>query len=307
LNPAPIVEFARPTPAYLVAIDGGGTGTRARLQDAAGRTLGEGQAGPSGLSQGVEQGWRHVLQAAHAAWHAAGFRGPLPLRDTALGCGLAGAGVQAQAAAFLAGNPGFAHCALHSDAVTQLWGAFGGRPGIVVAAGTGSVAMAAWADGSTHQCGGWGFPVGDEGGGARLGLHAMRHAHQVLDGRAAASPLSAAVMARCGTDAAALLGWCAGAGQQAWAQLAPLLFDAAEAGDTVAAALLDAAASELARLAHALQPDGAAPLPVVVSGSIGERLAPRWTAALRARCAAPVGDSADGAMQLLRAALAGQS
>ncbi|MDE1929779.1 MAG: hypothetical protein KGI36_21565, partial [Burkholderiales bacterium] len=59
---APPARAARPA-AYLVGVDGGGTGTRACLQDAAGRTLGRGTAGPSGLSQGIEQAWRHVEAA----------------------------------------------------------------------------------------------------------------------------------------------------------------------------------------------------------------------------------------------------
>jgi hypothetical protein len=46
------------------------------------------------------------------------------------------------------------------------------------------------------------------------------------------------------------------------------------------------------------------PLPVVVRGSVGERLAPLWPAALRERCVAPAGDSADGALRLLRQAMA---
>jgi N-acetylglucosamine-6-phosphate deacetylase len=41
----------------------------------------------------------------------------------------------------------------------------------------------------------------------------------------------------------------------------------------------------------------------VVRGSVGERLLSRWPAALRARCVSPAGDSADGALALLRAAL----
>jgi glucosamine kinase len=56
-------------------------------------------------------------------------------------------------------------------------------------------------------------------------------------------------------------------------------------------------------MVHALEAPGTAPLPVVVRGSIGERLVPRWPAPLRARCVAPAGDSADGALALLRAAL----
>jgi glucosamine kinase len=267
------------------------------LQDAAGRTLGEGQAGPSGLSQGVEQAWRHVQLAIAAAFAEAGLRAAVPAQIS-LGLGLAGAGVAAQYAAFMSANPGYAPCVLVNDGVTQLLGAHAGGPGLVVAAGTGSVAALRDAQGRTQQAGGWGFPVGDEGSGAWLGLHAMRHAQRVLDGRALASPLSRAMFEQAGPDAAALLAGCAGAGQAAGASLAPLVFVAAEAGDATASALLQQAADDLARLVHAL--DAGRPLlPIAMRGSVGERLVARWPEALRARVVQPAGDSCDGALRLL--------
>ena len=162
---------------YVAGVDGGGTGTRVRLQGWAGptpkraphRTLGQGEAGPSGLGQGAEPAWRHVMQALAAAFQHAGLP-PSPPADIALGLGLAGAGVAAQRAAFLQADPGFALCVLDNDGVTQLLGAHGGAAGIVVAAGTGSVAAACDEAGHVRQCGGWGHPVGDEGSGAWLGL-----------------------------------------------------------------------------------------------------------------------------------------
>lgn len=49
------------------------------------------------------------------------------------------------------------------DAVIAHAGALGGKPGVVVIAGTGSVAYARFADGTTHVEGGWGYVFGDEG------------------------------------------------------------------------------------------------------------------------------------------------
>ena len=236
---------------WRVGVDGGGTGTRVRLQAADGSTVGCGSAGPSGLGQGVAQAWHHVEQAVAAAFDAAGLAPALP-GETALGLGLAGAGVPSQRAAFLAADPGYALCLLETDATTQLIGVHGGQPGIVIACGTGSVGAVRAVDGSMRQVGGWGFPVGDEGGGAWLGLRAMQQAQAVLDGRSPAAALSAAVLAVVGTDAAALLAWCARAGQGSYAMLAPLVFNAAEAGDPLAAVLLDQAAAELARLVAAI-------------------------------------------------------
>ncbi|MET0207713.1 MAG: BadF/BadG/BcrA/BcrD ATPase family protein, partial [Burkholderiaceae bacterium] len=264
------------------------------------------QAGPSGLGQGVAQAWRHIEQALAAAFATAGL--PMAPRDSiALGLGLAGASVAEQRAAFLGADPGYACCVLDTDAVTQLIGAHGGRPGLVVAAGTGSVAAARYADGRVRLAGGWGFPVGDEGSGAWMGLRAMRHAQAVLDGRESAGAMATAVLAATGPDAQAVQAWCARAGQHAYAQLAPAVFAAAAQGDARAEALLQSAADALAALVPALQAESGALLPLVVRGSIGEALAPRWPAALRARLVSPQGDSADGALHLLRLARAGQA
>jgi glucosamine kinase len=286
---------------WRVGIDGGGSGTRARLQTRSGNVVGQGAAGPSGLSQGVEQAWRHVQAAVAAAFGDAGLALPPPA-EVALGLGLAGAGVPSQHAAFLAQDPGYACCVLDTDAATLLLGAHAGQPGIVVAAGTGSVAARRDAAGNVQQAGGWGFPVGDEGSGAWLGLRAMQAAQSALDGRQPRGALAERVLQSTAPDGTGVLAWCASAGQHAYAQLAPLVFDAAEQGDPPAELLLEAAAAEIGRLARALQrhPD---PLPVVVAGSIGLRLQPRWPAALRAQAVAAAGDGCDGALRLLGLAL----
>ena len=75
-----------------IGIDNRGcfTGTRVRVVDAQGRLLGRGSAGPSGLSQGVEQAWRHVGQAVQAAFADAGLALPPP-PECAMALALAGA------------------------------------------------------------------------------------------------------------------------------------------------------------------------------------------------------------------------
>jgi glucosamine kinase len=289
---------ARVSAPYLIGIDGGGTGTRARLVGTEGRLLAVGEAGPSSLSHGVAGAWQQILEAVRRAFAQADIATPA-WSDCALGAGLAGANHPGQAAGFLAANPGFDTLALDTDSFTALLGAHAGRPGVVLIAGTGSVAEAWRPDGTRHLAGGWGFPAGDEGSGAWLGLQAVRLAQQTLDGRTPSSPLSEAVRQATGADTDALLAWCADARQTAFAALAPLVFTT-EGSDPRAAALLQAAVDHLAELAHALDPAGE--LPVACSGSIARRLQARLPAPLRARCVEPAGDAADGALHLLRRA-----
>lgn len=284
---------------HLLGVDGGGTGTRVKLADRHGRILAQGVSGPSALGQGAEQAWRHVQQAIHAAVASGGISDFDPAR-CAIGLGLSGVSVAAQAQAFLAKQPGYALLALDGDGYTTVLGAHGGRPGAVVAAGTGVVGEALRRDGSRAMASGWGWVTGDEGSGAWLGLQAMRHAQQALDGRAQAGALAEAVWALAGRDRRSVLAWCAAAGQHGFAGLAPFVFDSA-AADPVAAELIARAVAELERLALALDPQAA--LPLALAGSIALRLSPHFSAAFRARCVSAQGDSADGALLLIRQTL----
>jgi len=284
---------------FVIGVDGGGSGTRARLATRSGAVIGNGDAGPSALGQGIETALANVRHAISLAFVNAGVPVPAPAA-CALGLGLAGAHLPARCEAFVRAAPRFGRLVLDTDAYTALLGAHRGQPGAIVAAGTGSIGEALCRDGRRLFVSGWGFPVGDEGSGAWLGLRAMREAQRALDGRAQVGPLVRAVWRAAGSTRETLLDWCEHAGQNAYAQLAPLVFECAHT-DPWADAQLDNAARALENIAAALDPD--ATLPLVITGSIGQRLAPRIAAATRARCVVPAGDALDGALYLIRQAI----
>jgi len=284
---------------FLLGVDGGGTGTRVLLARRDGGVIGRGAAGPSALARGISSAWAEIGRAVALAFADAGLPSA-PAANCALGAGLSGANHRPWHLSFLQANPGFARLELETDAFTMLLGAHAGGFGAILASGTGSVGEVWHTDGRRASVGGWGFPIGDEGSGAWLGFHAMQHAQHAMDGRAKRGVLAQAVWTRCGNDADALLGWCAQANQFEYAQLAPLVFDA-ESTDPAAAGLLVGATDALALMARALDPDGRVPL--AVSGSVGQRLAPRLAADLRARLV-EVADGADaGALNLISRAL----
>jgi len=284
---------------FLLGVDGGGTGTRVLLARRDGGVIGRGAAGPSALARGISSAWAEIGRAVALAFADAGLPSA-PADRCALGAGLSGANHRPWHLAFIQANPGFARLELETDAFTMLLGAHAGGHGAIVASGTGSVGEVWHTDGRRASVGGWGFPIGDEGSGAWLGFHAMQHAQHAMDGRATPGMLAHAVWTRCGKDPDALLGWCAQANQFEYAQLAPLVFDA-ESTDAAAVELLSGATDALALMARALDPDGRVPL--AVSGSVGQRLAPRLAADLRARLV-EVADGADaGALNLIRRAL----
>ncbi|MBL8518752.1 MAG: ATPase [Betaproteobacteria bacterium] len=282
-------------PTWLIGVDGGGTGTRAVLADANGRVLGHGRAGPSALGQGVAKAWTQIETAVQQAFADAGHARPAAA-ECALSCGLSGASYAPWRDTFIATNPGYGQLILESDAFAMLLGAHDAEPGAIVASGTGAVGEALHADGRRLRASGWGFPVGDEGSGAWLGLKAMGHAQCVMDGRAEPGALATRIFAMCGDDRATLQDWCNRSAQFGYAQLAPLVFDE-EMRDGRAARLIEQAVDALVSLAGAIDPG--ATLPLCVTGSIGERLAPRMPEAIRQRIRPPRHDAATGALAWL--------
>lgn len=284
---------------YLLGVDGGGTGTRVIVAQTDGAVLARGQAGPSALGQGIAPAWHNIVLAIQAAFASVGRETPA-WSACAMGAGLSGINHRPWADAFQAQNPGFARLVLESDAHTMLLGAHAGQAGVMVAAGTGSVGEVLRADGRRHEVSGWGFPVGDEGSGAWLGLRAMALAQQALDLRRPSSPLTHAVQARCGTTRDALQAWCATARQFEYAQLARLVFECAPT-DPAANDLRLQAAAALDAMALGLDPGGT--LPLTLCGSIGQQLKPHLAKATLARCVEARFDAPYGALLLIRTAL----
>lgn len=287
-----------------IGVDGGATGTRLRAVDPDGRILGEGTAGPSSLTLGVDAAWVQIRTALAAAGIT-----EADFADAVLACGLAGTGRPDKRDEFRAKAPGFARLRLCSDAHATTLGAHNGAPGASIALGTGTVGGAIYADGSTRQVGGWGFPVGDEGSGAWLGLQALGEALQLLDGRdidpPGGSALHRAMFESCGTTAPELLSWTYQAPSTKYATLAPVVVRLAGDGDPAAVRLMRRAGHEVDRLARALDPDGT--LPFCAGGSLAAPLRPYMDAAIVARLRPPQGDARDGAVLLARLKAPGES
>lgn len=285
---------------FLVGVDGGGTSTRALVARRDGRVLGQGRAGPSALQQGIASAWTQVQAAIAEAFESAGL--PRAALDrVAVGAGLSGVSNPRWRDAFVSTNPGYAQLVAETDSFAMLVGAHGGRPGAIVVAGTGSMGEVLRPDGSRANVGGWGFPVSDEGSGAWIGLRAVQLAQMAMDGRKPAGPLARAVWEACGDDHATLQAWCGQAGQFAYAQVAPLVFET-EASDPASAALLADAAEAIDAIALALDPPGE--LPLAVCGSVGERLHERFAPQVRERLVPAADTPAAGALTLIRNAVA---
>ncbi len=280
---------------YLIGVDGGGTGTRVRLALPDGTELAQGRSGPSGLAHGIAPAWTSIDDAVAHAFASIGAHRPINA-SVAIGLGLAGVHNKQWAASFEQANPGYAALRLENDGFTTLMGAHHGNPGIIVAIGTGSVGEALLADGTRREVGGWGFPSGDEASGGWIGLRAVNHIQQVIDGRKPSSAFAQELIAACGGARDAIQVWLASATQTSYASLAPIVV-AHAASDSTAHGFLADAALEVAGIAQALDPSGS--LPLALCGGLGAPLRAYLPPALLARSVPPFGDAASGALRMI--------
>jgi glucosamine kinase len=229
---------------YLIGVDGGGTGCRARVRDARdGALLGEGAAGPGNVRLGLDLAWSNIVAAIDGALAAAGMDRSV-FSESAVGLGLAGIVDERGAAETISAGPRFARAEAVSDAHTACLGAFGGRNGAILITGTGSAGHAV-VDGRGIALFGWGFEVDDKGSAASLGRSAIAAALDDHDGLRSGSAMTKAVFAAIGGSRAAAIGWMSVARPREYGSLAPIVMKFASSGDSIARVLVRQSAGDI--------------------------------------------------------------
>ena len=159
---------------YSLGFDGGGTKTDCVLLNANGNIVGEGRGGPANpLRSGYDGAFSSLREAAAGAIAAAKIR---PAEIAGVCAGLAGAGrrsVARRMMVFLSEEFPAALTQVATDYEVALESAVGRAPGVVLIAGTGSVAYGRNAAGETARAGGYGPLLGDEGSALEIGRRAV--------------------------------------------------------------------------------------------------------------------------------------
>ncbi len=158
-----------------------------------------------------------------------------------------------------------------SDALVALESAFPEKPGILLIAGTGSIAHARDASGNLWRVGGFGWRLGDEGSGYALGRAAVAAAIAGHERRGPETRLTRAVMDAVGVESMDQFpAWAQDHDASLVAQLAITACQVANGGDEVAGALVAEAARALADHVIALQPrfPSDAEVPVALWGGL---------------------------------------
>jgi N-acetylglucosamine kinase-like BadF-type ATPase len=304
--------------AWLFGIDGGGTASRLRIESLSGEKLfyaeGEGTNLNSRPAAAVAETLASLFDGAYAALPEL-----KPELCAAGHSGSAGADRAADRELFLrllrgaSRAPSDCPLSVGNDAETALVGALGDTEGLLLIAGTGSIAYGRTRAGRCVRAGGWGHLLGDEGSAYAIALGAISRAIRSAEGRDKATGLLPAALRYFGASEIA--------------DLVPLFyrdFDKAriagfsrevarerDSGDGVAAEIFAEAAEDLALLALSvydrLKPELARPRLALSGGLIqGDG---RLKEALKARLAAlrpaielvpSIADAATGACALAR-------
>jgi N-acetylglucosamine kinase-like BadF-type ATPase len=289
-------------------VDGGQSGTTALIGDETGRVLGSGNAGPCNHAAAAE-GRAKLERAVSESLSAASEQAGLP------------AGVRFEAACFgMSGGPDDKHAIIvrlvHADRLTvktdaeiALAGATATGQGIIVIAGTGSIALGRNGQDARVRAGGWGYVYGDEGSAFDIVRQALRAALRMEEGWGPATGLRQVLLEATGsTDANEALHrfyapeW----PRDRVAKLAPLVDEAAGAGDPGAVEVLNYAALQLATLATSVRAQLWKPRDEVIvaysggvfaSGMVLERFRLLLELDEGTHCASPVYSAAEGALR----------
>jgi glucosamine kinase len=238
--------------AFYLGIDGGGTKTRCALGEE--RTvLATSVSGGSNIVRLGETAAREALHSAIREVCSAAKISPQQIRAICVGAaGAARPEIAAKMRSILVeldAQMASAHIEVVGDAVIALEAAFGRGPGVIVIAGTGSIAFGRGSSAHTVRAGGWGFAISDEGSGHWIGRQAvsavLRARDQQRETLLTAQILSIWKLA----DLDALIRRANSTPPPEFPRLFPVVLQATQLGDSLAREILVRAGGELAAIA----------------------------------------------------------
>jgi glucosamine kinase len=233
--------------AIVIGVDGGGSRTRVLVADEQGKEIVSVEGEGSAVRPGEAERSADIIAALIRDALASSDMNHVTPKVVCVG--VAGVGRDPERQALwqaLASRDVAEEVVVHADATVALDDAFGEGPGVLLIAGTGSVAFGRGPTGTFARCGGWGPFFGDEGSGAWIGRKALSVVTAAFDGREPETSLTGAVLTAAEVnEVSELVAWAAAASPSKLATLAPVVMSVAESGDLRANALLTLAVEEL--------------------------------------------------------------
>lgn len=273
---------------YLIGVDGGGTSCRATLLSGPNARY-DVVLGPANVSTDFDA----ALDTINAALAQLAERAGLGMADLARAhahLGLAGVMNTAIANRVAAHLP-FPQAQVTDDRPTTIAGALGEVDGALAAIGTGSF-IGRQVAGRIHGVGGWGFYIGDQASGAWLLRRCLEEVMLAVDGFAAHTDLSRAILKEHGDDPGQIVLFSLNSQPADYARLARDVVAAAEAGDPLGARLMQEGAAYIRRALDVVGWTSSEAF--CLTGGLGPAYA-RW---LNLPSIAPKGTALDGALAL---------
>jgi glucosamine kinase len=283
---------------YLLGVDGGGTGCRARLCTTDGRVIGEGTAGPANLGLGVSLAVESILGATRNALEQAHLSLDA-LSVTHAGLGIAAANVTEHRQALMDSKLPFMSVSVRSDAEVACLGAHELREGGILILGTGSQGVI-FRDGLFQTVGGWGFALSDSGAGATLGHRAVRRAFLAHEGVKPASAMTQFIVAHFQGESETMFRWASQAKPKDWGTFAQIVFEHASLGDVVALSLVRESVHDAEQMLRRMITLGAKNISLM--GGLAKPSRPYMAPCFASVLVEPRGDALDGALSLAKLA-----
>jgi glucosamine kinase len=278
---------------FVIGIDGGGTSCRAAFAGRDGRVRGRGKSGAANIRTDLTGARASIVEAARLAIIEAG-EDPAMINKTPAVLGLAGSNVGTYRQQLEAILP-FSRNLVVSDALIALEGAVGTGDGAIAILGTGTAFMVR-KDGQSRAVGGWGFLVGDQGSGARIGRDLLEETLLAFDGIAEASDLSRALLGVFRNEPSDVVEFTASAKPGDFGGFAPMVFEHAAKGDAVAKKIIDRAVKHIEASLHVLDMRPGDPLCLL--GGLAQLYAPLLSPSVQSVLKPPAQDALGGAVAM---------
>jgi glucosamine kinase len=281
----------------FLGIDGGGSKCKAIIMTKNNEILGTGLAGPGNPLHGFEQATNSITLSAKLALKDAGLE-QIKLNELIAGVGLAGVNLPMLCAQMKNWKHPFKQMYLAHDLLIACLGAHHSNDGAVIISGTGSCGFSC-VDEQEVMIGGHGFPHGDKGSGAWFGLQATKQVLLSLDGIEEPSLMNDMLLQKLDcTNTTSLVEKMAGKKATFYAQLANLVFDAAEQGDKVALAIVEEGAEYINGIARSLLTRN--PSRISLLGGLRTRLQSKLDKKIQAQLSEPLSEPEVGAVLFAR-------
>lgn len=277
----------------LIGIDAGATNCRVAVSNSVGHRISEAHGGPANIANDYDGAFENITKTALDALHKIN-KERSNFDEIYAVIGVAGSNL-GDFGARLSHDLPFADNRVYNDVRISIAGALGENHGTLAALGTGSV-FAKQDENGFKMGGGWGFLMGDEGSGGKLGYHLFERTIYAEDGVYEHSKLTREIMAEFHGSLGTLVEAAKSMPPNEFGNYAPLIIDAAHKGDTNAKAIMAEALDWIERQTDAIGFDETQDFCVL--GGLGPIFLPMMAEKYQKAYVEPKGNALDGAVML---------